>query len=330
MEPYGRFYEFAVFIYARNWVIIDLDQNYTKVDSINSSLVLESTYGPRLSIEWMPIGVQITLKRNSQEESTFFPGDIHHFLIDNNTNDLEISVFEMPRKKISWLNFIMLSDNYQTEVQSLKFQDTDNSFFYNKFTFSNNKQCLLYLHGGPFQRHSNEYNEILSLARDSSFDIIAPHYPGDPFVGNSNKKKLYPGSVAHIDLLGRFTSNIKKSYEHLVCIGHSFGCYLGYQLLAGNVIENLVTVNGVFDTCTLKEISPITFNEISNIKMDFKEKNYSWHHFHCIGDLTVPIQQLNISLSRVQQKPKQNVFIDSNEHEITSKKVAIEIMKKII
>lgn len=329
MEPYGRFYELTLFILGRNWIIINLNDKSTRVIPISSSLALNSDRGSSLSISWMPVGVDLNLKESKEKDSLFFTGEIHQFNISDEGRTLVISSFDLPMKTVCWQEFLSLSASHLSITQSMEFKSTLSSFHYNKVTSSiDEKKCLLYLHGGPFQRHTNEFNPILSFALEKNYDILIPHYPGDPIVGNL-PNNILPGSSKHIALLNQFISTIKNSYEKMVCVGHSFGCYLGYQLLIKNVIDNLVTINGVMDVTTLKELSPVTFSKIEAGERRTRERQFSWHHFHSSKDPVVPVESLYLSFNRIDKRPESINFFDSDEHEIMSADSLFKIVQKL-
>lgn len=323
MELFGRFFDSTVFIYARNWLIINLADQSQQLIPITSELKLES-HQQSLQIEWLPLGLNISVKNEQDHSHVTVPGELHRFNISEERAEFEISTFEKERVTYSFDD--LLSSKFDLHT-SMRLMCAPNGTQYNLLPATREQMCVVYLHGGPYQRHANEYNAVLSNCAKEGFNLVIPHYPGDPFSGNTSN--TLPGSEEHIAQLRSFAAFLQQRYENIIYVGHSFGCYLGQQLLSQGAMTSFVSINGLFDLKTLKECSPKTFSEIKDTKTLQTDQTYRWIHIQSDNDPIVDMTKMNSSLNRIPNKPTTNLVIESKEHELIDTKSINFVVEKI-
>lgn len=323
MELFGRFFDSTVFIYARNWLIINLADHSQQLIPITSELKLENNQHS-LQIEWLPLGLNISLNSGLEHLRVAVPGELHRFNVSDARAEFEISTFEKERATYSFDDLLASKFDLHT---SMRLMSAPNGTQYNLLPAASGRSCVVYLHGGPYQRHTNEYNAILSNCAKEGFNLVIPHYPGDPFSGNNSN--VLPGSEQHIAQLRSFAMFLQQRYAKIVYVGHSFGCYLGQQLLSQGVVNSFVSINGFFDLKTLKEYSPKTFSEIQEFETLQPAQSYRWTHIQSDQDPLVDLAKMNSSLNRILNQPTTNLVIESNEHELTETKSINFVVEKI-
>lgn len=323
MELFGRFFESTVFIYARNWLIINLADQSQRLIPITSELNLEY-HQQSLQIEWLPLGINISFKNGANNLRVTVPGELHRFNLSDERAEFEISTFERERATYSFDDLLTSKFDLRT---SMRLASDSHGTKFNLLPSANEQLCVVYLHGGPYQRHTNEYNAILSNCTKEGFNLVIPHYPGDPF--SENTSNVLPGSEQHITQLQSLAISLQRRYDNIIYVGHSFGCYLGHQLLSRGLVNSFVSINGLFDLETLKECSPKTFSEIQDFRTPEPDQSYRWTHIQSDKDPVINLTTMNSSLDRVRNKPTTNLLIDSKEHELTETKSIRFVVEKI-
>lgn len=110
---------------------------------------------------------------------------------------------------------------------------------YSTLKTAENKNLLVFLHGGPWGHSSNEFHSI-DKALELEFDVLHVNYPGSVGFGvdytiSSQLKdtKLIVSGIG--DYIKR---NFEPKYDHITIVGHSFGAFLAAQLTLNNVESN--------------------------------------------------------------------------------------------
>ncbi len=314
---FGRFHGKIVYMLARNWLIVDLEKKSNHLTPIGPSLLIESK-AHRLRLRWKALGFELHYSTENSFRKIYFPGEIHGFHFDDSNLTFRASTMEIPAKNFSLIRDIHEIQAIRTSARRIRFS-TEGSRKMNVLSYGyelQSESCILYLHGGPFQRFTNEYNGLLKAVTSYGWPLLAPQYFGDPTIDNSFIN-YSPVSNRQMKQIGSLAKTLKQKYKKVFCLSHSYGCYLGAHLLERGEIDALVSLNGVFDLETLKEISPATFSSAIPLKTeDDGRKDLNWFHFHSKEDQVVPLSKALESLSRVHTPPKDVRVLESNEHEI--------------
>lgn len=312
----GRFFEKMVFILARNWLVVDADAKTSSLTPIGAVLRLESR-AQFLQISWKALGFDFSLKAKSFEIQFSFPGEVHSFNIWQESASICLSSLEMEKTNFDLRQdldqILAMTSRARLLVHSNADGLTTKTVFYP--ASEKTETCIVYLHGGPFQRFTSEYNGLLGRLNALGLDIFVPQYRGDPTVDNDFASSR-PDDEAQLAQLSSFVRSLQLNYSKVICLTHSYGCYLGKQLLDAGNIQALISINGVFDMETLKELAPQTFAESKAFEAASKGTGTPWIHFHSKNDPVVPLQNLDASLHHCGSKPTKVEILQSEEHEI--------------